>query len=92
MKITIGEIQNMNIEELRTLNRLVVAEIKNKRSANSNLVKETLKVGQLVRVNHKKTQGEVFILTEIKRKRATVKNENGGRGFVVPFDLIEVIK
>ena len=92
MKITIGEIQNMSIDELRTLNRLVVAEIKNKRSANSNLIKETLQVGQTVRVKHKKTAGEVFVLTEIKRKRATVKNNLSGKGFVVPFDLIEVIK
>lgn len=86
MKITIGDIQDMDNKELRMLNKLVVAELKARQAEKINGVKEQLSVGQTVGVDHRKLFGVECTITKINRKRVTVDSNRGS--FTVPMSML----
>jgi hypothetical protein len=85
--ITKTQLSKLDISELRALKDLIQTEINNK----AEVVKYDLSVGTKVRINHKKTIGQIFTIVNVKRKKASVQGANG-RYYTVPFQLIEVIK
>lgn len=85
--ITRTQLRNLDISELRALKDLIQTEINNK----AEVVKYDLSVGTKVRINHKKTIGQIFTIVNVKRKKASVQGANG-HYYTVPFQLIEVIK
>ena len=85
--ITRNQLGKLNMNELRVLRDLIQDEIANRAME----VKYELSVGTKVRINHKKTIGQIFTVVDVKRKKAIVRSDNGGR-YNVALSLVEVVK
>ncbi len=85
--ITRNQLGKLNMNELRVLRDLIQNEIANRAIE----VKYELSIGTKVRINHKKTIGQIFTVVDVKRKKAIVRSDNGGR-YNVALSLIEVVK
>jgi hypothetical protein len=85
--ITRTQLAKLDINELIILKNLIQEEIEYKALD----VKDELRVGTKVKINHKKTIGQIFTVVDVKRKKAIVRSDNGGR-YNVALSLIEVIK
>lgn len=90
-QINFNELMNMSIEDLRGLNRLVIDAIKSKQALVAHDMRQELRSGDNVKVNHRKTFGRVFIVKEIKKTRCTVRSVDGRENFVVPMSMVEKI-
>jgi hypothetical protein len=78
--------------ELRQINEVLVARLKASRQVKNAAAKATLSIGMKVIVNHPKLANREFILTEIKRSKATVRPEGDiFGGYNVPLSLVETI-
>jgi hypothetical protein len=84
--ITKTQLSKLDISELRALRDLIQTEINNK----AEVVKYDLSVGTKVRINHKKTIGQIFTVVNVKRKKAILQGASGR--YNVALSLIEVIK
>jgi hypothetical protein len=84
--ITKTQLSKLDISELRALRDLIQTEINNK----AEVVKYDLSVGTKVRINHKKTIGQIFTVVDVKRKKAILQGASGRYNVALP--LIEVIK
>ena len=84
--ITRTQLRNLDINELRTLRDLIQDEIASKAED----VKYELSVGTKVKINHKKTIGQIFTVVDIKRKKAIVQSTIGR--FNVALTLLEIVK
>jgi hypothetical protein len=84
-----SELSKLSVEELRTINSLVVDLIKQKRTIASLEKKVGLRVGMNVRVNHPKLSGMELHISKINRTKATVHIKSGA-SYIVPISLIEV--
>jgi len=84
--ITRNQLRNLDINELRTLMHLIQDEI----TSRAEDVKYELSVGTKVKINHKKTIGQIFTVVDVKRKKALL--QNGVNFYNVALSLIEVIK
>ena len=85
--ITKNQLGKLDMNELRVLRDLIQNEIANRAIE----VKYELSVGTKVKINHKKTIGQIFTVVDVKRKKAIVRSDNGGR-YNVALSLIEVVK
>jgi hypothetical protein len=85
-----SELSKLSIEELRSINSLVVDLIKQKRTIASLEKKVGLRVGMNVRVNHPKLAGKELSINKINRTKATLSVKSGGV-FIVPISLIEAV-
>lgn len=87
-----NQLNEMSIEELKNLNRLLIEVIKSKQSMMAYEMKHSLKVGANVRIKHPKINpNEQFIVRKIKQKNASVVSVNGSRSYNVAMSLLEVI-
>lgn len=78
--------------ELRQINEVLVARLKASRKVAVVVAKATLAEGMKVRVNHPQLAGREFILTSIKRTKASVRPEGEiFGGYNVPLSLVEAI-
>jgi hypothetical protein len=84
--ITKTQLSKLDISELRALRDLIQIEINNK----AEVVKYDLSIGTKVRINHKKTIGQIFTVVNVKRKKAILQGASGR--YNVALSLIEVIK
>ena len=86
--MTQAQLNQLTLEQLRTLNEQVVKIMKIKRKQ---LIAEVeLNVGQKVKVNHPKLQGRTLIVKAIKRTTATLQVEGAFASYKVPISMIEV--
>jgi hypothetical protein len=85
--ITRNQLGKLDMNELRVLRDLIQNEIADRAIE----VKYELSVGTKVKINHKKTLGQIFTVVDVKRKKAIVRSDNGGR-YNVALSLIEVVK
>ena len=85
--ITRNQLGKLDMNELRILRDLIQNEIANRAIE----VKYELSVGTKVKINHKKTIGQIFTVVDVKCKKAIVRSDNGGR-YNVALSLIEVVK
>lgn len=83
-----SELSKLSVEELRSINSLVVDLIKQKRTIASLEKKVGLRIGMDVKVNHPKLSGVELHISKINRTKATVHSKNG-RAYIVPISLIE---
>ena len=90
--MTLVRMGELSTEMLRNINGAIVERLKEERRQKANHVRQTINVGMKVRVNHPQLKGREFILTEIRRTKATVKPE-GERfsGYNVPLNLVEAV-
>ena len=84
-----SELSKLSIEELRSINSLVVELIKQKRTIVSLEKKVGLRVGMDVKVNHPKLSGVELHISKINRTKATLHTKKGV-SYIVPISLIEM--
>lgn len=85
-----SELNKMSIEELRNLNSLVVEVIKSKKSLMAFEMKQELRVGMNVSVNHPKLMGKQLRVEKINRTKASLKVLNGMGSYTVPISMIQI--
>jgi hypothetical protein len=88
MKITVADLQNMSLEELRAMNTLIIDEIKYR--GQKKMV--TLEVGMTVKITHKRISSwRKFQIIEFKRTKLVVQEIDGTDKYVLTPNLVEVI-
>ena len=85
--MTKSELNQLTLEQLSALNKLVVDTIKLKRK--QLIAQFELNIGDKVKVNHPKLQGKSLIVRKIKRTTATLQIEGGFGSYNVPITMIE---
>jgi hypothetical protein len=83
-----SQLSKLSVEELRSINQLVIDLIKQKRTMASLEKKVGLCVGMKVTVNHPKLRGVELSVNKINRTKATVSVKSGAC-YIVPISLIE---
>jgi DNA-binding transcriptional regulator YiaG len=91
MKLKMSDYDAMSTEELRAINDMVVKILRSRQNEKIEGIRDQIKVGSKVTVNHPKTQGAILTITEIRRKRATVRSQYG-RSLNVPIALVALWK
>ncbi len=91
MRLKMSDYDAMSTEDLRAINKMVVKIIRGRQNEKIENIKDQIRVGSKVTVNHARTQGETFTITEIRRKRATVKSQYGN-SLNVPIALVTLAK
>jgi hypothetical protein len=91
MKLKMSDYTAMSTEDLRAMNNMIVAILRDRQNEKIEDIKDQIKVGSKVTVNHARTQGVIFTITEIRRKRATVKGQYGN-SLNVPIALVTLAK
>ena len=84
-----SQLSKLSVEELRSINEMVIGLIKQKRTMQSLEKKVGLQVGMKVRVNHPKLQGRELEVTKINRTKANLRVVGGFASYNVPVSLIE---
>jgi hypothetical protein len=91
MKLKMSDYTAMSTEDLRAINNMIVGILRGRQNEKIEDIKDQIKVGSKVTVNHARTQGVIFTITEIRRKRATVKGQYGN-SLNVPIALVTLAK
>ena len=89
MRLKMSDYDAMSTEDLRAINKMVVSILRSRQNEKIEDIKDQIRVGSKVIVNHPKTYGEIFTITEIRRKRATVKSQYGS-SLNVPIALVKL--
>ncbi len=84
-----SQLSKLSVEELRSINEMVIGLIKQKRTIQSLEKKVGLQVGMKVRVNHPKLQGRELEIVKINRTKANLRVVGGFASYNVPVSLIE---
>jgi hypothetical protein len=87
--MTLSELKNLSIDELRELNSKIVEVIKIKRSEIAWDMKNELYIGANVSVNHPKLSGKQCRVKKINRTKAVIEvlNENVSYGSVSSYNV-----
>ena len=93
--MTYSELSKLSIEELQVLNKKVVEIVKMKRSEKALDIKDELRIGMNVSVNHPKLQGKQLRVEKVNRTKAILSVLNGpsyGRPsqVSVPLSMIQI--
>lgn len=88
-KLTYSDYAAMSTEELRAMNQIIVGIIKDRQRDKIEDIKDQIRIGSKVKINHHKTYGRVYTITEIRRKRASVRDQYGD-SLNVPLSLVEL--
>jgi len=83
----LNQVLKMDLNELRAM-KMVIDQLINSKVASA--VSE-LKVGNTVKINHKKVAGLTFTVVKINRKKIRVKQVSNGVTYNVAMSLIEKI-
>ena len=86
--MTQAQLNNLTLEQLSALNKLVVDTIKLKRK--QLIAQFELNIGDKVKVNHPKLQGKCLIVKKVKRTTATLQVEGAFASYNVPISMIEI--
>ena len=84
--MTQSELNQLTLEQLGKLNKLVVDTIKTKRK--QLIAQFELNIGDKVKINHPKLQGKSLIVKKVKRTTATLQVEGGFASYNVPITMI----
>ena len=87
--MTLSELKNLSLEELRELNSKIVEVIQIKKSEIAWDVKNELYIGANVSVNHPKLSGKQCRVKKINRTKAVIEvlNENVSYGSVSSYNV-----
>ena len=89
MRLKLSDYHEMSTEDLRAMNKMIVEVLRSRQNEKIEDIKDQIRVGSKVIVNHTRTQGEIFTITEIKRKRALVKGQYNNT-LNVPIALVSL--
>ena len=81
-----SKLDQLSKDELLILNKAVIRIAKAKQRVESESKRHTLKVGQIVEMNHPKHKGEKFEITKIKVTKCDIKGKSGW--FTVPMSML----
>lgn len=84
-----SQLSKLSVEELRSVNQMVVQLIKQKRTIESLEKKIGLQVGMKVKVNHPKLQGRELEVVKINRTKANLRVVGGYASYNVPVSMIQ---
>ena len=87
-----SELNQMTIEELRSLNSMVIDVIKSKKVMAGYETKQQLYVGANVKVNHPKLAGKQCRVEKINRTKCVISVLNGYGSYNVPLSMITLNK
>jgi transcription elongation factor len=85
--MTQAQLNQLTLEQLSNLNKLVVNTIKTKRKQLIATVE--LNIGDKVKVNHPKLYGRSLIVKKVNRTTATLQVEGAFGSYKVPISMIE---
>tara|TARA_R100000081_G_scaffold78752_1_gene45367 strand:+ start:77 stop:349 length:273 start_codon:yes stop_codon:yes gene_type:complete len=83
----LDQLDQLSHEELSTLNSAVVRMAKAKSRMNSIKAGATLKVGQVVELDHPKHRGQKFTIKKINRTKCVI-NDGSHTMFTAPMSMI----
>ena len=83
----LDQLDQLSHEELSTLNSAVVRMAKAKSRMNSIKASATLKVGQVVELDHPKHRGQKFTIKKINRTKCVI-NDGSHTMFTAPMSMI----
>ena len=83
----LDQLDQLSHEELSTLNTAVVRMAKAKSRMDSIKASATLKVGQVVELDHPKHRGQKFTIKKINRTKCVI-NDGGHTMFTCPMSMI----
>jgi len=81
-----SKLDQLSKDELLILNKAVIRMAKAKDRVESELKRNTLKVGQIVEMDHPKHKGEKFEITKVKVTKCDIKGKSGW--FTVPMSML----
>ena len=81
-----SKLDQLSKDELLILNKAVIRMAKAKQRVESESKRHTLKVGQIVEMNHPKHKGEKFEITKVKVTKCDIKGKSGW--FTVPMSML----
>jgi len=85
----LDQLDQLNSEELSTLNSAVVRMAKAKSRMNSIKLSATLRVGQEVEINQAKHRGQKFIITKVNRTRCKIQaKDNRLESYNCPISML----
>lgn len=79
-------LNNLNLEELKELNKMVIGMMEEKGKD----LKNKILIGDLVTVNSKKSNNDVFEVVKLNPKKAVIKDDKGTR-YNCPYELLKLI-
>jgi hypothetical protein len=85
--MTQAQLNQLTLEQLGNLNKLVVNTIKTKRKQLIATVE--LNIGDKVKVNHPKLYGRSLIVKKVNRTTATLQVEGAFSSYKVPISMIQ---
>ena len=83
----LDQLDQLSKEELLTLNSAVIKLAKAKSRVESVIKGATLKVGQVVELDHPKHRGQKFTIKKINRTKCVI-NDGGHTMFTAPMSMI----
>jgi len=83
----LDQLDQLSSEELSTLNNAVVRMARAKSRMNSIKASATLKVGQVVELDHPKHRGQKFTIKKINRTKCVI-NDGSHTMFTAPMSMI----
>ena len=83
----LDQLDQLSSEELSTLNSAVVRMAKAKSRMNSIKASATLRVGQVVELDHPKHRGQKFTIKKINRTKCVI-NDGSHTMFTAPMSMI----
>jgi len=84
-----SKLGQLSVEELRTLNAMVVAMAKTKQRMKDLSTGSTLSVGQEVEINQAKHRGQKFIITKVNRTRCKIQaKDNRLESYNCPISML----
>ncbi len=88
-KMTYSNYDAMSTEDLRAMNHTIVTILRNRQNDKIEDIKDQIRVGSKVTIDHPKTYGSILTITEIRRKRASVRDQYG-YSLNVPISLVKL--
>ncbi len=89
MRLKMSDYDAMSTEDLRDINKMVVSILRSRQNEKIEDIKDQIRVGSKVTVDHPKTYGSILTITEIRRKRASVRDQYGYE-LNVPISLVKL--
>jgi hypothetical protein len=87
-----SKLNEMNLDELRNLNSMVLTVINNKKAMIGHEMKQQLYVGANVKVNHPKLAGKQCRVEKINRTKCVISILNGYGSYNVPLSMVKLNK
>ena len=87
-----SKLNEMNLDELRNLNSMVLTVINNKKAMMGYEMKQQLYVGANVKVNHPKLAGKQCRVEKINRTKCVISILNGYGSYNVPLSMVKLNK